>query len=174
MRFTLVDDDRHGKLLCQRQLHPEGVFLDLARDILVVIVQPDLADGAHAGVLAERTVARDARLVHMVCVVRVAADGGPDPVVALGQRDGALGRGQVAANVHHARDAIFPHPGENVVKIGLKAGVVQMGVGIEIHRNLLIFAPMVRDASGGILFSGLSEKGLFNPAFFPAWERKRR
>ena len=38
VRLALMDDDRKRKLLRQRHLHPERLFLHLARNVLVVII----------------------------------------------------------------------------------------------------------------------------------------
>ena len=70
----------------------------------------------------------------MVGIVRMAADRGPDPVEFFRHADRVFRRRQIAADVHHCRHAVLPHPGENIVKIRLKARIVQMRMGIKIHR----------------------------------------
>ena len=43
--IPLMDDHRQVKLPCQRQLGDERLFLKLSGDILIMIVQADLANG---------------------------------------------------------------------------------------------------------------------------------
>ena len=102
-----------------------------------MIIQADLADGLHTRVLAQRAVFPDPRLVHLLRVVRVAADGGPDPVVLMGQLDRVMGRRAVAADLHHAGDVRCAHFFHNVHKVLCKTVLAKMGVRIKIHRLLL-------------------------------------
>ena len=48
--LPFVDDDGHIQLLRQGHLHGESLFLDLPGDVLVVIVQTDLANGTDFGI----------------------------------------------------------------------------------------------------------------------------
>ena len=93
---------------------------------------------------AQLPVNRNARFVHMVRIVRMAADRRPDPRVGFRQTHGVFRRRQIAADVHHRRYAIFSHMRENLVKIRLKSRVVQMRVGIKIHVILLFRAVTAR------------------------------
>ena len=102
-----------------------------------MIIQTDLADGLHARVLAQRAVFFDPRRIHLLRVVRVAADGGPDPVVLIGQLDRVIRRRAVKADLHHAGDIRCAHVFHNVHKVLCKTGLAQMGVRIKIHRLLL-------------------------------------
>ena len=57
VRLALVDDDRELQRLGQLELLLEGNDLPRARHVLIVIIQPDLADGAHARIGRQRAVA---------------------------------------------------------------------------------------------------------------------
>ena len=50
MGLPLMDDHRQGKLRRQPHLGPKGLLLTLPWDILIVVVQPDLTDGANLGI----------------------------------------------------------------------------------------------------------------------------
>ena len=137
MRLALMDHDGKRQLLRKLHLHPERPLLHVSRRVFVVIIQTDLSDGLHARVLAQRAVFPDPRFVHLLRVVRVAADGGPDPVVLMGQLDRVMGRRAVAADLHHAGDVRCAHFFHNVHKVLCKTVLAQMGVRIKIHRLLL-------------------------------------
>ena len=51
MGFPFVDDYRQVQFPGQGHLIPEGPELNLPGDILVVVVQADLPDGLHLGIL---------------------------------------------------------------------------------------------------------------------------
>ena len=144
MRLALVDDDRQLQLLRQRHLQPKGVLLHVARDVLIMVIESDLANGLHARVPCELPIHQNTRLVHLIRVVRMAAHGGPDPVVPLRQPDGTFARRQVAANVHHAAHLILRHAGQNLFKILCKARLVEVCVGIKIHGSSPTIVPVVR------------------------------
>ena len=47
MGLPLVDNHRQVKLRRQRHLRPKGRLLTRPGDVLVVVIQPDLANGEH-------------------------------------------------------------------------------------------------------------------------------
>ena len=93
---------------------------------------------------AQLPVNRNARFVHMVRIVRMAADRRPDPRVGFRQTHGVFRRRQIAADVHHRRYAAMLHARKNFFKVLLEPFVVQMRVGIKIHVILLFRAATAR------------------------------
>ncbi len=88
--LTLVHDDGEVQLLGQCELLFKGRALLRAGHILIMIVQPDLAMAAHARRGAQGAVAGKQGAVHMIGVVRVAADGSIEERILLRQMHGAL------------------------------------------------------------------------------------
>ena len=48
--LSLMDNNRHIQFLCQFHLGDESLFLDFPGDVLVVVIQADLANGLDLGI----------------------------------------------------------------------------------------------------------------------------
>lgn len=88
--LPIVDDHRQLKLPRQRQLAAEHLLLEFPRRVLLpVVIQPDLADGHHLGLLRQGTQGRQivvgaaAAVLGMDAHRRVDVGVGPPPAPPL-------------------------------------------------------------------------------------------
>ena len=105
----------------QLQLLDEGIALDLARRVIVMIVEPDLADGKYLGVGGQRFHRGERLRCGLGRVVGMHADGRVDEAVPAGETKGAfqIRRTIARADGQHAFDAGLERPSQ----LGVVAGV---------------------------------------------------
>lgn len=106
--FARMDDDRLADVTCQRDQSSEHALLNVARRMVVVIVEPDLSDGHHVLVTREDAELLEHGIVAPGCVVRMNADRGGDLhwVRARESYGGASGRDRMTdADDHEASNA---------------------------------------------------------------------
>ena len=96
-----VDHERQAELVGQADLLGECRALGVAGRVVVVVVEPGLADGDDLGVVEQVGDRVDA----VACFVGVEPDGGPDAGVGFGCRDRGEARGPVTADGDHRGDA---------------------------------------------------------------------
>ena len=131
--LPLVDNHRKPNLLSQGHLHPEGLFLNLSGNVLIVVVKADFSNGLHLFLPAQKPVFVQNRLVHLVRSIRVGAYGGVEKGVLFCQGNGIFGAFQGAAGIHHKGNALFRQAGNQSLPVAIKCPVVQMGMGVKQH-----------------------------------------
>ena len=102
--------------------------------VVPVIVQADLAHGAAFRMPKERGNLFQALGGKGVKLLRVYSRGKPDPVLPLRQRGGLPAALGVAARIEHTVDAALHQPGQQLIPVFVKGRIVQMGMGVKIHR----------------------------------------
>ena len=105
--------------------------------VVPVIVQADLPDGPAFRMLQQVGNLRQAFVVERVQLFRMDAGGKEDPFLPLRERSRLSAALRVAAGVQHTVDTALSQPEEQFVPVFVKRLIVQMRVGIKIHRRLL-------------------------------------
>ncbi len=128
-----VDLERQPGAARRLDVAPEAFRLRLGRAVLVVVVEPRLADGHHLRVLAEADdlVGRDAAL--LVGVVGVRADRAVDVVVRVGdvEQDGQLA--DARRDGHHDADARCLGAGDDALAVGDELREVEVAMVVDEH-----------------------------------------
>ena len=126
-----MDDERKVKLAGKLNLSAKNALGDVARRVVVMIVEAGLADAdafrmasesAH-GVEVLRPLARR--------LMRMRADGEENVVVPLGDRGHAFGLGDFRADGDHALDAGRARPLDDRVEIGGEVGKIEVAVAVD-------------------------------------------
>ncbi len=137
MRLAVVDDGRKPQLAGEVKLPGKDAALDVARNVVVMVIQPDLADGDRLRMLRQ-----PAQHVYIFrrragCLLRVYADSVVHSVVALGKRLAHAGGRQVGGGVDDMRDSFLREQRrQQRVAVAVEARVVVVGVRIQ-HRRAL-------------------------------------
>src|SRR6266567_8981613 len=132
-----VDDDWEMGGEGECHLPDKHVLLNVARGVAVVVVEADFSPGDYFGSagkgfeLAEVGVGGEFRFV------RMDADGGVDEIILGGEFDGAVeGAGAISgADGEDGSDAGLTGTGEDFVAVGVEAGAVEVGVGVDEHET---------------------------------------
>ena len=126
-----VEDGRLAGLEREREVAPQVAQLVRDRAEDTVVVEPGLADGHDA--LVERPGRdRSPRLVvHLGRVVRVDADRGVEPRIAVDQRQCPLGRGRVPARHEDPLDAGEAGTADDEVGVALEPIGVEVAVAVD-------------------------------------------
>ena len=126
-----MDHQRQPELARQRDLRAENALGDVARRVVVVIVQPGLADADAFAMGGEAADRRRVRLGLLGRLMRMRADGEIDVGEPLGQRliDGAArdsGRDR-----HHALDARRARARDDGVEFFGEIGKIEMAMAVD-------------------------------------------
>ena len=154
VRLAVVHD--HGQLTLngERELPLKHLLLQRLVLGVPVIVQPDLPDGDHLRLRAERAQQRYALAVPALPFLRVPAHGGVYERELLRERARRAGAFTVAAGIDDERNALCRHRGENFPPVGVEFFVVIVGVGIKDHgAHLPLGHILPRERSLGKLLS---------------------
>src|SRR5579863_6548691 len=123
--------------------------------MIVKIIEADFAPGNDAGMFGEAREFREPFLGGELGFVRMYADGGVNPIVLFGERNGhveAIGGG-AAADVKDFLNAGLAGAGEHGVAVGVKLGKLEMGVRVDdLQKTILVKALRPGATRGTILF----------------------
>ncbi len=127
---TDVGDHRPADVARQRDEAPVGLALRVARRMVVVIVEPGLADADHARRTAEHRQLVPVGLGHARDVVGVHADGGKDVRLSRRQAHRLTRRADIpaGADADHDRDARRTGARQDLGPIRAEVGNVEMAV----------------------------------------------
>src|SRR5690606_5913887 len=108
--------------------------LQVARCLVIVIVEPGLADAHHLGVLGEldQLACRNARF--FACIVRVRADRAEHIVVGLGNAADAVELTYPCRDRHPQADTGLDRAGDDRVSLFLKVREVEVAMTVDEHR----------------------------------------
>ena len=113
-----MNHDRQTKLARQVELGDQGQALAAGRREVVVVVEPDLADGDASRVAGQFAELGERVAVELGGVMRMNAGRGPQrAAMAVGQRQTCAARLGRVADGHDALDAGFGRAFENQVQI---------------------------------------------------------
>lgn len=136
--LPVVDDHRQVQLLRQGHLVPEDPPLVFPGGILLpVVVQADLPDGHHPGVLRPLPEEVQLRRVVRGAVLRMVAHGGIEEGPGAGQRHRRAGGGDVAPGIHRQGDAPPDQPRQNGLPVPVKLLRIVVRVGVKEHGGQL-------------------------------------
>ena len=128
-----VDDDRKAQLAGQAHLLAEALALELARGVVVVVVQPDLAVGDDAFGFRQYPQLVVPAVLDVFHFMRVNPDGGGDERVALRQGNSGTAGLEVAPDRHEMPDPGVARALEHRLAVGVKPRVVDMAVTVDQH-----------------------------------------
>ncbi len=131
--IAAMDDDGEMGLAGEAELAAKDGLLNVARRVVIEIIEADFAPGEDAGVLGEAGEFGEPFFGGEFGFVRMDADGGVDPVVFFGERNGdveAIGGG-AAADGEDILDAGVAGASEHGVAVGVELGKFEMGVRID-------------------------------------------
>ena len=130
-----VDDQRQAGLARRRDMGAEALGLLVARAVLVVEVEPGLADADDLGMARRLDQAVGRALPLLLRLVRMDADRAPDVVVALGDRAHLVELVEPRADGQHARDAGRAGAREHARLVAGKLGKVEMAMAVDQHQR---------------------------------------
>ena len=132
--LAFVNDDRHVEFACECHLHAESFLLSFAWHVLIMIIEPDLANGLDFCVgAAERAEGIKHVVADFVGMVRVCAGGGIDIVIFLRERGRGMRGFEAPCGNHQARDALRWQACEKLVAVFVECGIVEVCVCIKKH-----------------------------------------
>jgi len=131
--LAAVDDDGQAAAAGDGELVAKDGLLNVARGVVVVIVEADFTPGDDANVSGVGFGFLEMALGDEFGFVGMDTDGGVDPGVLLGERDGRVemvGAGSTADG-EDGGDAGFAGAGEDGIAVRLEVGEIEMGVGVD-------------------------------------------
>ena len=128
-----MDHQRQAGLARRRDMGAKALFLRVARAVVVVIVEPGLADRHHFRMPrdAGELIAADVEL--FMGVVRMRADRAKNIGKALGDRQHLRVAAHPRRDRHHAADAGRARPRNHGVEFGGEIGKIEMAVAVDQH-----------------------------------------
>ena len=120
----------------QIELLDEDALLDVARGVVVVIVEADFAPGEELGACGETLELVVVGLGGKLGFMRVDAGGHVDPIVSGGEGDWGVQGVDVAADGQDGRDAHLAGTLEHFGAVGVECSVVQVGVRVNQGQRL--------------------------------------
>ncbi|OPZ85523.1 MAG: hypothetical protein BWY76_01373 [bacterium ADurb.Bin429] len=129
-RLAFVNDDGQRRLARQRQLPTKRLALHGTRRMVIMIVQPDLADGDHFRLPRQRAQRYQCFIGQLFTVMRMHADGGSKRRVRASQRHRPLTGGEIVADHKRTLHASLAHTRKQVGEIIEKCGVIQVRMRI--------------------------------------------
>ena len=129
-----VDDQRQAGLARRRDMGAEALGLLGARAVLVVEVEPGLADADDLGMARRLDQAVGRALPLLLGLVRMDADRAPDVAVALGDGAHLVELVEPRADRQHAGDAGGAGARQHAGLVGRELGEVEMAVAVDQHQ----------------------------------------
>src|SRR5712691_6804429 len=128
-----MDDDRLARVAGNAHLLDEDVALDIARRVIVVVVEACLADGHDFRVPSQRGQAAISLIGGFRGIVRMHADGGVKRRVTIGQADAGfkIGRSVAGTDGHHVLDTGGKGALDHGFAVGIELLTVQMTMGVD-------------------------------------------
>jgi hypothetical protein len=128
-----MNDDGEIDFASKHKLAAKDILLNIARRVIVEIVEADFAPGEDAGVFREAGEFGEPIFSGEFGFVGMDADRGVDPVVFLGERNGGVEavRGGAAANGEDFFDSCVASACEHGVAVGIELGKFEMGVRVD-------------------------------------------
>src|SRR5262249_51566411 len=133
--IAAVDDERQSGLASSRDMRAQGALLRLARTVVVMIIEPHLADPNHLGMprALDKIARRNIEL--LVRVMRMGPDRAEHLLESLGDRQ------HLAVPAHPGRDRYNFHqargvrPGDDGVELGSKIRKIEMAMAVDQYRH---------------------------------------
>src|SRR5262245_16332842 len=110
---------------------PESLALSGAVGLVVIIIEPALADRDHARVVRAFDQSRGAEVRMGVRLVRVNADGCPDVGISLGSRDDVIPFALAGRDVEEALDTAFARIFKHFILALDQAFVIQVAMAVD-------------------------------------------
>ena len=128
-----MDDERQAQLARRRDMGAEASLLQIARAVVVVIVEPGLADRHHLGMprQAHDLVQRDVFL--FVRMMRMGADRAEDSVMGLDNLEQLAEAPHPRGDRHHEADPRRTRTGKHRLTLGAEIGKIEMAVTVDEH-----------------------------------------
>ena len=128
-----MDDQRQLGLARRLDMHAEDLGLPVPGTVVVVEIQPGLADPHHLGMLGQLHKAIDAGGILRFGLMGMDADGAVDMVIPLGDRPHPVELPQLGAYGYHGVNATAGGPRHDGVKLAVEILEVQMAVAVDQH-----------------------------------------
>src|SRR6266851_10021822 len=128
-----MDDDGLAGVAGDAHLFDKNVALDIARRVVVVIIEAGLADGDHFRMRRQHSQALINIVSRLRSVVRMHADGGVQRRVTIRQADAGfkIGRSVASADGHHVLDSGGEGALDHGFAVGIELLTVQMTMGVD-------------------------------------------
>ena len=128
-----MNDQRQAGFAGRGDVCPEAGFLQFPGAVVVVVIQPGLADPDDLGVrrTADEVLDRDDGF--FLRLMRVNADGAPDIRVALRNGTNPVEPGHVGADRHHGGDTGVPGALNGFVAVFVKNVEIEVAVAVYKH-----------------------------------------
>ena len=128
-----VDHQRQARLAGGGDMRPEALLLNVARAVIVMIVEPGLADRHHLGMTGQRHQFLDRDVWLLGGIMRMRADRAEHSVMRLDERDQLVEAPHPRRDRHHQADAGRPGAGENRLDVARKLGKIEMAMTVDQH-----------------------------------------
>ena len=133
-----MDHDRQLGCACQLHLPQENLLLQVARRVIVKIVQPNFAPGNDLGPPCQLFKFLKVGIGRQFGFVRMDTDSGLDEVVLLSELNAAIERAGTGptANGDNLFNASVPRPSDHLLAVGVELLHFEMGVGVYEHAGV--------------------------------------
>ena len=128
-----MDDQRQAGFPCCRDMGSETGLLQVARAVVVEIIESGFADADHLRVLRPRYQVFDGHDRFFLGLVRVNADRTPDIVVCLGDRAYFIEPGHPCADGDHGADTGVAGALNGFVPIFVEDVEIKMAMAVDKH-----------------------------------------
>ena len=130
-----MDDQRQPGFARRRDMGAEHLLLHLARAVVVVEIEPGLADADDPRVRRQcGQLGRGGRRV-VGRLVRMRADRAPDIVIGFGDRPHRRELVEPGADRQHRADAGGARPGDHRIALGGEIREIEMAMAVDEHRR---------------------------------------
>ena len=136
--FALMDYDRQPLVCRQRQLALKSRALDVARRVIVIIIQPDFADGYHFRAGSQCGQLDQRRVIQQPALMRMHTDRRAQLRILARQRDGLPAGGHIITDHQCAGHAGGMHPRQQGFHLRQQAWIVEMAMGIDHAVGLVV------------------------------------
>ena len=139
-----MDDERQPGLARRRDMADEALALHITRGVVVVVVEPGLADGDHLRLRGDGDEIGGRHVGFLGGVVGMRADRTVDAVVAIGQRLQRRKSPDPGRDRHHGLDPGGTSPVDDRIPIRFEIGEIEMAVAVDQnarHPSLAFLSP---------------------------------
>ena len=130
-----MDDERQAGLPRRGDMGAEALLLHVARAVVVMVVEPRLADRHHLGMARQLDQLFDHNVGLLGGIVRMGADRAEHIVMGLDQAAQLVELADPRRDRHHQADPCRPGAVEQAVKIGAELRKIEMAVAVDQHRR---------------------------------------
>ena len=130
-----MDDERQSGLARGGDMRAEALLLHVARAVVVMIVEPRLADRHHLGMTRDLDQFLDHDIGLLGGIVRMRADRAEYIVMRLDDVFQFVEAMHARGDGHDQSDACRPRALEHGVEIGAEFGKIEMAMAVDQHRR---------------------------------------